>query len=136
MPAAGTARVAYAAWTGQGLQTLHLGAVPGAALPAQTSGASRPLIKKRASLCLLRLLRKTPADAPLVVTADTFSPTMGALLEERDLGLLLCSVTLLHGVLQRSGPSEHRAGCSGVASTAVAAGKLQAGADRMGSMVR
>ncbi len=82
--------------------------MPDAALPAQTSGASRPLIKKRASLCLLRLLRKTPADAPLVVTADTFSPTMGALLEERDLGLLLCSVTLLHGVLQRSGPSEQR----------------------------
>ncbi|KAG2452624.1 hypothetical protein HYH02_002861 [Chlamydomonas schloesseri] len=68
-----------------------------------TSGASRPLIKKRASLCLLRLLRKTPADAPLVVAADTFSPTMGALLEERDLGLLLCSVTLLHGLVARSG---------------------------------
>ncbi|PNH05778.1 AP-2 complex subunit alpha-1 [Tetrabaena socialis] len=68
-----------------------------------TSGASRPLIKKRATLCLLRLLRKTPADAPLLVTADTFSPTMGALLDERDLGLLLCSVTLLHGLVSRSG---------------------------------
>eukprot|EP00198_Chlamydomonas_reinhardtii_P001583 XP_001690919.1 alpha-adaptin [Chlamydomonas reinhardtii] len=68
-----------------------------------TSGASRPLIKKRASLCLLRMLRKTPADAPLVVAADTFSPTMAALLEERDLGLLLCSVTLLHGLVARSG---------------------------------
>ncbi|GLI58947.1 hypothetical protein VaNZ11_000735 [Volvox africanus] len=77
-----------------------------------TSGASRPLIKKRASLCLLRLLRKTPPDAPLLVSADTFSPTMGALLEERDLGLLLCSVTLLHGVVQRSGTSGYET-CQG-----------------------
>ncbi|GLC68315.1 hypothetical protein PLESTF_000678300 [Pleodorina starrii] len=68
-----------------------------------TSGASRPLIKKRASMCLLRLLRKTPPDAPMLVSADTFSPTMGALLEERDLGLLLCAVTLLQGLVLRSG---------------------------------
>lgn len=28
----------------------------------QTSGATRPLVKKKAALCLLRLMRKTPAD--------------------------------------------------------------------------
>ncbi|GFR46483.1 hypothetical protein Agub_g8060 [Astrephomene gubernaculifera] len=77
-----------------------------------TSGSARPLIKKRACLCLLRLLRKTPPDAPLVVSADTFSPAMGALLEERDLGLLLCSVTLLHGLVQRSGTSGYET-CQG-----------------------
>ncbi|EFJ50611.1 hypothetical protein VOLCADRAFT_120602 [Volvox carteri f. nagariensis] len=77
-----------------------------------TSGATRPLIKKRASLCLLRLLRKTPPDAPLMVSADTFSPAMGALLEERDLGLLLCAVTLLHGVVQQSGTSGYET-CQG-----------------------
>ncbi|KAG2494582.1 hypothetical protein HYH03_007348 [Edaphochlamys debaryana] len=77
-----------------------------------TSGATRPLIKKRASLCLLRLLRKTPADGPLLVSADTFSPTMGALLEERDLGLLLCSVTLLHGLISRSGTAGYET-CQG-----------------------
>lgn len=87
----------------------HTNPVPGARCAwraLQTAGTSRPIIKKRAALCLLRLLRKTPADAPLLVSADNFSPTIGALLEERDLGLLLCAATLLQGIVARTGPGE------------------------------
>ncbi len=40
---------------------------------------------------------------PQVVTADTFSPVINALLDERDLGLLLSAVTLLQGVCARYG---------------------------------
>eukprot|EP00775_Hariotina_reticulata_P003331 gene3331-3608_t len=67
-----------------------------------TSGTARPVVRKKAALCLLRLLRKTPADAQLV-SAETFAPIMGRLLEEHDLGLLLSSVTLLLGLCSRAG---------------------------------
>jgi len=67
-----------------------------------SSGAARPLLKKRASLALLRLIRKTSHDQQ-VVTADTFSPVINALLDERDLGLLLSATTLLQGVCARNG---------------------------------
>lgn len=59
-------------------------------------------MRKKAALCLLRLLRKTPADAQLV-GADGLAPVMAVLLEERDLGLLLCTTTLLLGVAARAG---------------------------------
>eukprot|EP00879_Flechtneria_rotunda_P008959 GHRR01009380.1.p1 GENE.GHRR01009380.1~~GHRR01009380.1.p1 ORF type:complete len:1159 (+),score=411.60 GHRR01009380.1:174-3479(+) len=67
-----------------------------------TSGTARPVVRKKAALCLLRLMRKTPADAQLV-SADSFSPIMAQLLEERDLGLLLSCATLLLGICARSG---------------------------------
>uniref|UniRef100_A0A7S0R8D3 Clathrin adaptor alpha/beta/gamma-adaptin appendage Ig-like subdomain domain-containing protein n=1 Tax=Chlamydomonas leiostraca TaxID=1034604 RepID=A0A7S0R8D3_9CHLO len=67
-----------------------------------SSGSARPLVKKRASLALLRLIRKTPSEQQ-VVTADTFSPVINALLEERDLGLLLSAATLLQGICARNG---------------------------------
>lgn len=70
----------------------------------QTTGTARAVVRKKAALCLLRLMRKTPADAQLV-TPDTFAPIMSQLLEERDLGLLLCCVTLLLGICGRSGSS-------------------------------
>jgi AP-2 complex subunit alpha len=60
------------------------------------------VVRKKAALCLLRLMRKTPADAQMV-TPDTFAPIMSHLLEERDLGMLLCSVTLLLGICARCG---------------------------------
>lgn len=66
------------------------------------SGTSRPVVRKKAALCLLRLMRKTPADAQLV-SADTFAPVMAQLLEERDVGLLLSCVTLLLGICARTG---------------------------------
>jgi hypothetical protein len=68
----------------------------------QQSGTSRPVVRKKAALCLLRLMRKTPADAQLV-SADTFAPVMAQLLEERDVGLLLSCVTLLLGICARTG---------------------------------
>eukprot|EP00201_Polytomella_parva_P006204 CAMPEP_0175083532 /NCGR_PEP_ID=MMETSP0052_2-20121109/27451_1 /TAXON_ID=51329 ORGANISM="Polytomella parva, Strain SAG 63-3" /NCGR_SAMPLE_ID=MMETSP0052_2 /ASSEMBLY_ACC=CAM_ASM_000194 /LENGTH=1189 /DNA_ID=CAMNT_0016355025 /DNA_START=55 /DNA_END=3620 /DNA_ORIENTATION=- len=67
-----------------------------------TAGGARPVVKKRAALCLLRLIRKAPPEAQ-PIAADTFGPILNALLEERDLGLLLSTVTLLWGILQRSG---------------------------------
>jgi AP-2 complex subunit alpha len=73
-----------------------------AAFVLQQSGTSRPVVRKKAALCLLRLMRKTPADAQLV-SADTFAPVMAQLLEERDVGLLLSCVALLLGICARTG---------------------------------
>lgn len=50
-------------------------------------------------------MRKTSADAQMV-TADSFAPIMAQLLEERDLGMLLCCVTLLLGICARCGSGE------------------------------
>mmetsp|Transcript_39785 Transcript_39785/g.88425 ORF Transcript_39785/g.88425 Transcript_39785/m.88425 type:complete len:1123 (+) Transcript_39785:142-3510(+) len=69
-----------------------------------SSGTSRPIVKKRAALCLLKMIRKVPSDQ-MIVNPDTFCSTMAGLLEERDLGLLLSAVTLLHGILARNGPA-------------------------------
>eukprot|EP00798_Chlamydomonas_sp_ICE-L_P015244 gene15244-21326_t len=68
-----------------------------------TSGASRPVVKKRAVLCLLKMIRKTPTEQQ-VVLPDTFCSIIGTLLDETDLGLLLSSMTLLYGILLRNGP--------------------------------
>eukprot|EP00878_Enallax_costatus_P024930 GHUV01026636.1.p1 GENE.GHUV01026636.1~~GHUV01026636.1.p1 ORF type:complete len:670 (+),score=220.90 GHUV01026636.1:292-2301(+) len=65
------------------------------------SGTVRSVVRKKAALCLLRLMRKTAADQQLV-SADTFAPIMSQLLEERDLGLLLGAVTLLLGICVRT----------------------------------
>lgn len=59
-------------------------------------------MKKRAALALLRLIRKTPSEQQ-VVTPDSFSAVINALLEERDLGLLLSATTLLQGICSRNG---------------------------------
>lgn len=77
----------------------------------------RPVVRKKAALCLLRLMRKTPADAQMV-TADSFAPIMAQLLEERDLGMLLCCVTLLLGICARTGSGkwlQEGAACSAAA---------------------
>ena len=74
-------------------------------LSVQTSGTARPIVRKKAALCLLRLLRKTPVDQ-MLINADTFSPIMIGLLEDRDLGVLLGSVTLLLGICTRTGSSK------------------------------
>jgi len=76
-----------------------------------TSGTARPIVRKKAALCLLRLLRKTPVDQ-MLINADTFSPIMIGLLEDRDLGVLLGSVTLLLGICTRTGSSGYEV-CQG-----------------------
>jgi hypothetical protein len=62
-------------------------------------------VRKKAALCLLRLLRKLPADA-MVVTPDTFSPIINTLLEEANLGVQLGAATLLLGIGTRTGLGE------------------------------
>ncbi|KAL1200907.1 AP-2 complex subunit alpha-2 [Cardamine amara subsp. amara] len=55
------------------------------------SSSCRPLVRKKAALCLLRLFRKNPD----VVTADGWADHMAQLLDERDLGVLTSSMSLL-----------------------------------------
>lgn len=66
-----------------------------------SNGATRPVVRKKAALCLLRLIRKAPPDAE-VLPASEWAVRMAALLEERDLGVLLGIATLLLGVVSRS----------------------------------
>ncbi|KNA10505.1 hypothetical protein SOVF_143840 [Spinacia oleracea] len=55
------------------------------------SSSCRPLVRKKAALCLLRLYRKNPD----VVNVDGWSDRMAQLLDERDLGVLTSAVSLL-----------------------------------------
>ncbi|KAK4396776.1 AP-2 complex subunit alpha-1 [Sesamum angolense] len=55
------------------------------------SSSCRPLVRKKAALCLLRLYRKNPD----VVNVDGWSDRMAQLLDERDLGVLTSSMSLL-----------------------------------------
>ena len=55
----------------------------------------RPVVRKKAALCLLRLFRKMPE----ILNPDEFSGKMAYLLEEKDLGICLAVVTLLDGIV-------------------------------------
>ncbi|XP_023908363.1 AP-2 complex subunit alpha-1 [Quercus suber] len=55
------------------------------------SSSARPLVRKKAALCLLRLYRKNPD----VVNVDGWADRMAQLLDERDLGVLTSSMSLL-----------------------------------------
>ncbi|XP_022755934.1 AP-2 complex subunit alpha-1-like isoform X2 [Durio zibethinus] len=55
------------------------------------SSSCRPLVRKKAALCLLRLFRKNPD----VVNVDGWVDRMAQLLDERDLGVLTSSMSLL-----------------------------------------
>ncbi|KAG0627347.1 hypothetical protein M758_2G193500 [Ceratodon purpureus] len=55
------------------------------------SNSCRPLVRKKAALCLLRLYRKNPD----VVNIDGWSERMVQLLDERDLGVLTAVMSLL-----------------------------------------
>ncbi|KAK9806309.1 hypothetical protein WJX72_009579 [[Myrmecia] bisecta] len=66
-----------------------------------TNGAVRPIVRKKAALCLLRLIRKSPPEAE-ILAPDVWSVKLAGLLEERDLGVLLALVTLLLGIVSRS----------------------------------
>ncbi|KAG0448043.1 hypothetical protein HPP92_028038 [Vanilla planifolia] len=54
------------------------------------SNSCRPLVRKKAALCLLRLFRKNPD----VVNIDGWSDRMAQLLDERDLGVLTSAMSL------------------------------------------
>ncbi|BDA41202.1 AP-2 complex subunit alpha-1 [Coccomyxa sp. Obi] len=66
-----------------------------------TNGAARPIVRKKAATCLLRLIRKSPPEAELM-PPELWSVKLATLLEERDLGVLLSLVTLLLGIVSRS----------------------------------
>lgn len=66
-----------------------------------SNGATRPIVRKKAALCLLRLIRKAPPDQEMM-QPDVWSVKLAALLEDRDLGVLLGLATLLLGVVSRS----------------------------------
>ena len=66
------------------------------------NGATRPVVRKKAALCLLRLLRKAPPDTAEVMQPEVWGVKLAAMLEERDLGVLLGLSTLLLGVASRS----------------------------------
>ncbi|CAI5458286.1 unnamed protein product [Closterium sp. Yama58-4] len=55
------------------------------------SSSARPLVKKKAALCLLRLFRKNPD----IISTDTWPQRMASLLEERSLSILLATMSLL-----------------------------------------
>uniref|UniRef100_A0A2P2MSX5 AP-2 complex subunit alpha n=1 Tax=Rhizophora mucronata TaxID=61149 RepID=A0A2P2MSX5_RHIMU len=57
----------------------------------QISSSCRPLVRKKAALCLLRLYRKNPD----VVNVDGWADRMAQLLDEHDLGVLTSTMSLL-----------------------------------------
>ncbi len=59
------------------------------------SSHSRPVVRKKAALCLLRLFRRNPD----ILSPDTWAQRMGNLLQERDLGVLLSCMALLNGLV-------------------------------------
>lgn len=63
------------------------------------SSSCRPLVRKKAALCLLRLFRKNPD----VVNVDGWSDCMAQLLDERDLGVLTSSMSLLVALVSNNG---------------------------------
>lgn len=65
------------------------------------NGATRPIVRKKAALCLLRLLRKAPHDQD-ILPAEVWAVRLASLLEDRDLGVLLGLTTLLLGIVSRS----------------------------------
>ncbi|KAF8403200.1 hypothetical protein HHK36_011299 [Tetracentron sinense] len=62
------------------------------------SSSCRPLVRKKAALCLLRLYRKNPD----VVNVDGWSDRMTQLLDERDLGVLTSVMSLLVALVSNS----------------------------------
>lgn len=71
-----------------------------------TNGATRPVVRKKAALCLLRLIRKAPLDVDVMPAAE-WSGRLAAMLEERDTGLLLGITTLLLGIVSRNYEGAH-----------------------------
>ncbi|THU66492.1 hypothetical protein C4D60_Mb05t14730 [Musa balbisiana] len=62
------------------------------------SSSCRPLVRKKAALCLLRLYRKNPD----VVNIDGWSDRMSQLLDERDLGVLTSVMSLFVAIVSNN----------------------------------
>lgn len=62
------------------------------------SNTVRPIVRKKAALCLLRLYRKNHD----ILVAETWAQRMANLLEERDLGILTGVLSLLLGIASQS----------------------------------
>jgi len=60
-----------------------------------TNPSVRPIVRKKAALCLLRLFRKNKE----ILVADTWAQKMLNLLDERDLGILTGVISLLTGIV-------------------------------------
>ena len=72
-------------------------ALSGEVLKLLISSSTRNVVRKKAALCVLRLFRRNPD----IISVDTFALKMGNLLQERDLGVLLSSMSLLCGVVSQ-----------------------------------
>lgn len=67
----------------------------------KANGATRPVVRKKAALCLLRLIRKAPLDAE-VLSPSVWGSRLAGMLADPDVGVLLGLTTLLLGVAARS----------------------------------
>lgn len=65
--------------------------------------SSTPCVKKKSALCLLRLVRTSPR----LITGREFAPQMAQLLQDKHLGVLTSSASLLHGLASQS-PQEYQ----------------------------
>lgn len=71
------------------VQTLH-----NEVMQTLVAKSSSPSVKKKAALCLLRLVRTSPK----LVAGRDFAPQMAQLLQDRHLGVLTSSMSLLYGL--------------------------------------
>lgn len=63
-----------------------------------TAKSSTPCVKKKSALCLLRLVRTSPK----LVTGREFAPHMAQLLQDKHLGVLTSSASLLYGLASQN----------------------------------
>lgn len=68
-----------------------------------TAKSSTPCVKKKSALCLLRLVRTSPK----LVTGREFAPHMAQLLQDKHLGVLTSSASLLYGLASQN-PQEYQ----------------------------
>lgn len=69
-------------------------------LGVMAHGATRPLVRKKAAFCLLRMYRKNLNDS--LIASDEWGTKLATLLEETDLGVLLGLTSLLLGIVVRN----------------------------------
>lgn len=69
-------------------------------LGVMAHGATRPLVRKKAAFCLLRMFKKNSNDA--LIASDEWGTKMATLLEETDLGVLLGLTSLLLGIVSKN----------------------------------
>jgi AP-2 complex subunit alpha len=63
-----------------------------------TARDCRPVVRKKAALCLLRLFRRTPE----IVQAEEWAEKLVRLLDDRNTGVVMCVLSLLTGICQES----------------------------------